>query len=367
MKIYLVGGAVRDQLLKLPISERDWVVVGATVEAMLQQGFIQVGKDFPVFLHPKTHEEYALARTERKVGKGYTQFHCFADPKVTLEEDLSRRDLTINAMAQTLDGKLLDPYNGAEDLRKHILRHVSPAFAEDPVRILRVARFAAKLCDFVVHPTTYQLMRAMLLAGEVDALVPERVWQEMVRALGERCPYRFFEVLNDCQILEHLFPELAECFQEVVRVLKNAANHTNDVVIRFAALFCRGISEKKLQNFCKRLRVPRTYYELALLMIRHISAFCSAKQLTDDALLTLLEMLDVFRRPERFEQCLIVCAISQGESVMPHLEFLRAIYPKVKAISGAAIAQLYELENAAIKTVLHQTRLNEIKKLRAMM
>lgn len=209
MKIYLVGGAVRDELLGIPYHEKDWVVVGATAEEMLAKGYRQVGKDFPVFLHPKTNEEYALARTERKVSKGYTGFTFNAAPEVTLEEDLQRRDLTINAIAKAEDGTIIDPFHGREDLQNKILRHVSPAFSEDPVRILRIARFAARYGDFTIAPETLALMKQMVVSGEVDALVPERVWKEWQRALSEKHPEKFFEVLAACGAMAILFPEIS--------------------------------------------------------------------------------------------------------------------------------------------------------------
>src|SRR5256885_5337521 len=208
MKAYIVGGAVRDALLGVPVNDRDWVVVGATPDDMLAAGYKPVGQDFPVFLHPQTHEEYALARTERKTAPGYHGFTFHADPSVTLEQDLERRDLTINAMAQDADGRVIDPFGGRDDLRDKVLRHVSPAFAEDPVRILRLARFAARFDDFAVAPQTLALMRDMVRAGEVDALVPERVWQELSRGLMERRPSRMFEVLRACGALARLLPEV---------------------------------------------------------------------------------------------------------------------------------------------------------------
>ena len=214
MEIYIVGGAVRDELLGLPVKEKDWVVVGSTPEEMKTLGFQQVGKDFPVFLHPETHEEYALARTERKTGRGYTQFTCYAAPDVTLEEDLKRRDLTINAMAKTPDGVLIDPYGGQKDLKNKLLRHTSDAFTEDPVRILRIARFAARYADlgFKVADETMPLLRKIVEMGEVDALVPERVWQEVASALCEKNPEIFFTVLKDCGALKVIFPELDQLF-----------------------------------------------------------------------------------------------------------------------------------------------------------
>jgi len=251
MQIYCVGGAIRDELLGLPVKDRDWVVVGATPEMLLAQGYKPVGKDFPVFLHPRTHEEYALARTERKTAPGYAGFVFHTDPAVTLEEDLARRDLTINAIARTADGTLADPYGGQRDLAGRIFRHVSPAFAEDPVRILRLARFAARFADFRVAPETLALMRGMVAAGEVDALVPERVWQEIARGLMEARPSRMIEVLRDCGALARLLPELerlfgvpqpaehhpeGDCGAHLLLVLDRAAATAQPLAVRFACL-----------------------------------------------------------------------------------------------------------------------------------
>lgn len=307
MKTYLVGGAVRDQLLGLPIQERDFVVVGATPEEMLAQGFKQVGKDFPVFLHPETHEEYALARTERKTGKGYTGFAFYAAPNVTLEDDLKRRDLTINAMAQDEQGKIIDPYHGQEDLKNRYLRHVSAAFIEDPVRILRVARFAARFTQFEVHPETLQLMREMVRSGEVDALVPERVWQEFSRALQEKSPQRFLEVLQSCGALEKLFPEIYDFSQGNI-LLSQMAALTHDPVVRFASLWIN-TSPESVAQFCLRNRVPSEYRDLATLIAKYQRDFLNLISATPENILSLLEKVDAFRRPERFLQFLQVCRI----------------------------------------------------------
>lgn len=328
MKTYLVGGAVRDKLLKRKIKERDWVVVGSTPAEMLALKFKQVGRDFPVFLHPKTHEEYALARTERKTGKGYTQFQCYFDPTVTLEEDLKRRDLTINAIAQTLNGKLIDPYGGVKDLKKKILRHVSEAFAEDPVRILRVARFAARFGNFKVAPKTNVLMRHMLKNGEVDALVPERVWQELERALQEPHPERFFIVLKNCHVLKKLFPEIARHFARVVQALKLSA----DSIIRFAALL-HHLTPITIKNFCTRYRVPRKYFELAFLLAKYKNQFKRATQLSASQLLNLLMALDAYRRPERFYVLLNAAAIFIPKSMAQKKHLIKA-YKKTAKITG---------------------------------
>jgi len=305
MKVYLVGGAVRDKLLGLPIKEKDWVVVGATPREMLRQGFKKVGRDFPVFLHPKTHEEYALARTERKTGKGYTKFTCHADPSVTLEDDLKRRDLTINAMAKEPRGKLIDPYHGRRDLKKKILRHVSQAFVEDPVRILRVARFASRFGDFKVHPQTNKLMKEMLASGEVDALVPERVWQELERALKEQYPERFFVVLKNCQVLPKLFPEIASNVTNIKKALKEAVVLDKSSVVRFAAMMFN-LDKKEITSFCKRYRIPNAYRELSLLVVR-LKDDLSLLSKDAKGLVALLEYADAYRKLERLKNALLAC------------------------------------------------------------
>ena len=301
MKIYLVGGAIRDALLGLPVKERDWVVVGATPEELLAEGFQPVGKDFPVFLHPETHEEYALARTERKTAKGYKGFTFHAEPNVTLEEDLKRRDLTINAIAQSDTDELIDPYDGQLDLQKKILRHVSPAFAEDPVRILRVARFASKLPEFNIDPETNRLMIDMVNKGEVDALVAERVWQELSRALEEKAPTRFFEVLKDCDALAILFPMIG---------LHNngtkAMEHTATGVIRFSVLM-HDIETQALKDCCKRYRIPKEYSELALLTNQWHGAYQKILGADAKTLLDFIKKTDALRRPNRFARFLKAC------------------------------------------------------------
>lgn len=312
MQIYLVGGAVRDQMLGFPVKEKDWVVVGATVENMLQQGFRPVGKDFPVFLHPKTQEEYALARTERKIGKGYTGFQFNASPQVTLEEDLMRRDLTINAMAQDGDGHLIDPYHGQQDIEKKVLRHVSPAFVEDPVRILRVARFAAryKQFGFTVADETLELMRQMVLAGEVDALVAERVWKELERALSEKNPEVFFEVLIQCHAAEVLFPVFN------LEALKKAVSLDANTQVRFAVLLSH-LSEAEIKLFCERYRVPSDYRELALLVSKQLNQYQNALRLSASEVLDLLQAADAFRRENRFKYFLLAC---EAANLDPMLE-----------------------------------------------
>jgi len=293
VKAYVVGGAVRDELLGLPVQDRDYVVVGSTAEEMERLGYKPVGKDFPVFLHPRTHEEYALARTERKSGRGYKGFTVHASPEVTLEDDLRRRDITINAMAKAEDGTLIDPYGGKRDLEQRILRHVSEAFAEDPVRILRVARFAARF-GFSVAPETMALMRQMVQSGEADYLVPERVWQEFAKGLMEREPERMFEVLEACSLQKKLLPELRE-----------RVGLTGSLAVRFARL-CWPLKEGEVEALCERLKVPSDVRELALLACRTRLALRASRIATPQALLELLKLADAFRRPARFAELLEV-------------------------------------------------------------
>ena len=298
MKAYVVGGAVRDELLGLPVKDRDYVVVGSTPEEMVAKGFKPVGKDFPVFLHPSTHEEYALARTERKSGRGYKGFTVHASPEVTLEEDLKRRDLTINAMAKADDGTLIDPFGGAKDLKAGVLRHVSDAFAEDPVRILRVARLAARF-GFRVADDTMRLMRQMVASGEAEYLVPERVWQEFSQGLAEAHPELMFQVLEACGLREQLLPEL-ETQPAVI---------SGSLAVRFA-LLAWALAEDEAQTLCKRLRTPNEFRELALLVSRHRQALQGAAAASPQALLELLKRADAFRRPERFRDLLEVARLS---------------------------------------------------------
>jgi tRNA nucleotidyltransferase (CCA-adding enzyme) len=333
LEIYLVGGAVRDQLLGFPIKERDYVVVGATPEEMLAQGFRLIGKDFPVFLHPKTHEEYALARTERKTGPGYKGFSCYAAPDVSLEDDLQRRDLTINAMAQTHQGDIIDPYQGQKDLADKVLRHVSPAFSEDPVRILRVARFMARLASlgFRVASETMELMKAMVAVGEVKALVSERVWQEFSSALKEAAPQAFIKTLYDCGALKVLFPPLQELYTQFIQksdkdgwgrhsylsVLEKAAALTDDPQVRFASIFCdlgKGASNEEtqmgintIQTLCRRYRIPHAYESLAMTSAAFHLLSHRALELDAQTLYMLLEKTDAFRQAQRLDQFLLVC------------------------------------------------------------
>lgn len=342
MHAYLVGGAVRDGLLGLPVTERDWVVVGATPEQMLVQGFRQVGRDFPVFLHPDSHEEYALARTERKQGQGYHGFVVHADPGVTLEEDLARRDLTINAMAQAADGRLIDPYHGLEDLQARCLRHVGPAFEEDPLRVLRVARFAARLSGlgFVLAAETRQLMVRMSANGELDSLTPERVWMETVKALQSPRPSMYFQLLHEVGALAVLMPELARLFQvpqdprvhpegnagvHSLMVLDAARCLTDEVAVLWAALLHdlgKGVTPpgqwpdhtghevagvSVVRQLCERLRVPKEVRELAETSCRWHGDVHRVARLEPEQRLAVLDGVDVWRRPERFDRLLLVC------------------------------------------------------------
>jgi tRNA nucleotidyltransferase (CCA-adding enzyme) len=360
MKVYLVGGAVRDELLGRPVGERDWVVVGATPGEMLDAGFRQVGRDFPVFLHPETHEEHALARTERKTGPGYRGFELRYSPDVTLEEDLQRRDLTINAMARDADGTLIDPCGGMHDIESRTLRHVSEAFNEDPVRILRVARFLARYqpLGFTVAAETLARMRAMTAAGEVDALVPERVWQEMDRALGEAAPEAWLRVLHDCGALARILPELDALYGvpqppqwhpeidtglHMELVLQAAADLTPEPRIRFAALmhdlgkgttprsvWPRHIGHEErgiplVRAVAERLRVPVDYRELAELASLWHGLAHRADELRPRTILKLLESCDAFRRPQRFRELLIACeADYRGRGGLRHRPYPQA-------------------------------------------
>ena len=342
MDIFLVGGAVRDRLLGRPHVERDYVVVGATPDDLLARGYRPVGKDFPVFLHPESGEQYALARTERKTGPGYYGFATRFAPDVTLEEDLARRDLTINAMALDGAGRVIDPYGGQRDLAARVLRHVSPAFVEDPLRVLRVARFAARFAPlgFTVAPETIELMRAIVASGEMGALVPERVWTETERALGEDRPVAYLEVLRDCGALAAVFPEIAALYGvpqpgkwhpeidtgvHAMQVLEVAAELSRDTTVRFAALvhdvgkgltpraeWPRHIGHEEagvglIERMADRLRIPNEHRELAVLVARHHARVHRVAEHRPGTVLELLELTDAFRRPERFERFLLAC------------------------------------------------------------
>lgn len=363
MKIYLVGGAVRDKLLGLPIKERDWVVVGATVDEMQKLGYQQVGKEFPVFLHPKTGEEYALARMERKVNLGYKGFTFDTSPDVSLEEDLQRRDLTINAMAEASEGELIDPYHGKQDLDKKLLRHVSQAFAEDPVRILRVGRFYARYAylGFHVDAETMHLMQDMVQAGEVNALVAERVWKELERALGEKNPEKFFEVLADCKALPILFPHL-DIHGSGIKALNAATQITKDAVVRFAALLhSLPDAKKNIAALCHRYRVPNAYKELASLTAAHYEEALNAKNLSAESLLRLFSALDIFRRVDRFNYFLLACkAIAHSEQIAFDENWLQTLAQAAKSIDvQALIAQGFE--NSALAAKLKEERIKKIE------
>jgi len=406
MKIYLVGGAVRDELLDCPFKERDWVVVGATAEEMLAAGYQQVGKDFPVFLHPDTKEEYALARTERKTSPGYKGFKVHADPAVTLEDDLRRRDLTVNAIAKDEFGEIIDPYNGLQDIHDKILRHVSPAFSEDAVRILRVARFAARYLHlgFIVAEETMQLMKDMVAAGEVDALVPERVWQEMLKALDERAPSRFIEVLRDCGALKVILPEIdnlfgvpqpAEHHPEIdagvhtLMVLQQACKLSNNTDVRFAALvhdLGKGVTDKAewpkhighetrsadmVVEMCKRLRIPNDYRDLAERTARFHLHYHRALELKPATLVKTLEQLDAFRKPERFEKFLLAAeADAKGRTGYENKHFEQGNYLRkaLKAANKVDVTALREqgFENLELAKKIKEERIRLVSEISAL-
>jgi tRNA nucleotidyltransferase (CCA-adding enzyme) len=382
MDIYLVGGAVRDRLLGQPYIEHDYVVVGATPEDLVALGYRPVGKDFPVFLHPRTGEQYALARTERKTGRGYYGFETHFSPEVTLEEDLARRDLTINAMAQADSGEIIDPYGGRHDLETRVLRHVSPAFAEDPLRVLRVARFAARYAPlgFGIAPETMTLMRGIVAAGEMDALVPERVWAETVRALGESSPQVYFQVLRDCGALPAVFPEIAALFGvpqparwhpeidtglHTMQVLEVAAELTPDTTVRFAALthdVGKGLTPRGewprhlgheeagaglIERMAARLRVPGEHRDLAIIVARHHARAHRVAEQRAATVLELLELTDALRRPERFERFLLACeADARGRGP----ELRARPYPQAGELRRAlAVAAAVRLDPAVLE------------------
>jgi tRNA nucleotidyltransferase (CCA-adding enzyme) len=361
MEIYLVGGAVRDQLLGLPVKEKDWVVTGATEEDMLKKGFRQVGKDFPVFLHPDTNEEYALARRERKIGPGYTGFDFDASAQVSLEDDLLRRDLTINAIAQSADAKkIVDPFHGQDDLEKKILRHVSPAFIEDPVRILRVARFSARFAGlgFRIAPETLSFMQDMVKSGEVNALVAERVWKELERALEEKNPEQFFQVLADCGALSVLFPDLnAKHF----KLLAAVAATSEDVEIRFAALLFH-LAPAQIIKISEQYRVGSAYRDYALLLAERYQDAVNAKKLPADELLSLLQSADAFRREDRFKKWLAGAAIlAESLSQDVPAAWLTEVHNAVKKIDFSA-ADHPNLKGKEIGDFINKQRLEVIKK-----
>ncbi len=362
MKIYLVGGAVRDQLLNLPVKDRDWVVVGATPETLLQQGYQQVGKDFPVFLHPDTHEEYALARTERKSGSGYTGFTCYAAPDVTLEDDLQRRDLTINAIAYSAKGEYIDPYHGIDDIHAKLLRHVSDAFSEDPLRVLRVARFAARFAPlgFTIAPETMSLMQEMTNSGELNALTAERVWKETEKALHSQAPQVYFEILHQCGALKILFPEINALFGvpapkkwhpeidtgiHTMMVLAMASRLTDDIAVRFSALchdLGKGVTPVEnwphhhghgpagvplVEALCQRYRIPNQIRDLAKLAAKYHDHLHRIEKMRPSKIIRLFDAIDAWRKPERIDQLAIISeADARGRQGAENLPYPQGIF-----------------------------------------
>ncbi|WP_394777778.1 multifunctional CCA addition/repair protein [Undibacterium sp.] len=404
MKTYIVGGAVRDGMLGLPVQDRDHVVVGASPEQLLALGYTPVGKDFPVFLHPKTHEEYALARTERKTAPGYKGFVFHTDAGVTLEEDLIRRDLTINAMAQDEQGAIHDPFNGRQDIRDRIFRHVSQAFAEDPVRILRLARFAARFSvapnDFTVAPETNALMKQMVDAGEVDALVPERVWQELSRGLMEARPSRMFDVLRDCGALARIMPELDALWGvpqppkhhpeidtgvHVMLVVDYAASRGYPLTVRFAALMHdlgKGVTpasewprhhghEQKgvdlVEAVCKRLKVPVDCRDLAVMAARDHGNISRALELRPNTIIALMERSDAFRKPQRFLELLRAsecdCFGRSGlpDARFPQYDYLAGALAAVQKVRAGDIAQGYAGQPQQIALAVRNARIDAVR------
>jgi tRNA nucleotidyltransferase (CCA-adding enzyme) len=404
MQAYVVGGAVRDELLGLPVQDRDWVVVGATPEDMVAQGFRPVGKDFPVFLHPGTQEEYALARTERKTAPGYHGFVFHTDPSVKLEDDLVRRDLTINAMARAEDGSIVDPYGGQQDVRDRVFRHVSEAFVEDPVRILRLARFAARFPDFRVADSTLALMRQMVEDGEVDALVPERVWQELSRGLMEQRPSRMLSVLRDCGALARILPELdalwgvpqpplhhpeVDTGVHLMLVIDYAAERGLELPVRFAALMHdlgkgatpsdawpkhhghEGMGPRLITELCKRLRVPTDCRDLAVMTAREHGNVSRALELRPNTIVTLFERCDAFRKPERFTQMLLAAECDARGRGHPTHEMRYRDYPQgpyllralaaARAVNAGEIAGRYVENKERIPEAIHAARVAAVK------
>jgi tRNA nucleotidyltransferase (CCA-adding enzyme) len=403
MQVYLVGGAVRDALLGLPVKERDWVVVGSTREELVRLKYREVGRDFPVFLHPETHEEYALARLERKTAPGYRGFAVEFGPEVTLQEDLARRDLTINAIAQAGDGSLLDPHGGQRDLQARVLRHVSPAFVEDPVRILRIARFAARFAalGFTVAPQTMTLMREMVERGEVGALVAERVWQETEKALREPGASVFFQVLRDCGALKVVYPEINALWGvpqpekwhpeidtgvHTMMVLDQATLLSGDTKVRFAALVHdlgkattphsewpghKGHEERSvalIESLCERLKLPGEYRDLSIIVARYHGNVHRAFELRPNTILGILEKADAFRRAERFTQALIACeADSRGrlgleKNPYPQRQYLQAARDAAATVKPTP-EDLADKAGPLIAERVHQRRLKAITEL----
>jgi len=364
MRSYVVGGAVRDALLGLPVKDHDHVVVGATPEQMIRAGYRAVGKDFPVFLHPETHEEYALARTERKTAPGYHGFVFHAAPDVTLEQDLVRRDLTINAMAQGEDGVIVDPLGGRRDLEARLFRHVSDAFAEDPVRILRIARFAARLPEFRVADDTNILMRQMVEAGEVDALVPERVWQELARGLMEVAPSRMLAVLRDCGALARILPELEPAADaQAMRVADAAAQQDHPLEVRFAVL-THDLGVAAVEAIAKRFKVPNECRDLAVMTAREHHTLAQARELDAEALVTLFERCDGFRKPERFAQMLLAAAChARGQTddasdsgAYPQGPYLARALGAARGVNAGEVAARCAERRERIPEAVHQAR-----------
>jgi tRNA nucleotidyltransferase (CCA-adding enzyme) len=403
MQVYLVGGAVRDALLGLPVKERDWVVVGSTREELARLKYREVGRDFPVFLHPDSHEEYALARLERKTAPGYRGFAVEFGPEVTLEEDLARRDLTVNAIAQAADGSLVDPHGGQRDLKARLLRHVSPAFVEDPVRILRIARFAARFAPlgFTVAPDTMTLMRAMVERGEVDALVAERVWQETEKALREPGASVFFRVLRECGALKVVYPEINALWGvpqpekwhpeidtgvHTMMVLDQAVLLSADTKVRFAALVHdlgkattphsewpghKGHEERSvalIETLCDRLKLPGEYRDLSIIVARYHGNVHRAFELRPNTILGILEKVDAFRRAERFTQALIACeADSRGrlgleKNPYPQRQYLQAARDAAATVKPTP-EDLADNAGPLIAERVHQRRLKAITEL----
>ena len=401
MNIYLVGGAVRDELLGYPYHEHDWVVVGATPEQLVATGYQPVGKDFPVFLHPETHEEYALARTERKHGHGYGGFSFYTEPDVTLEQDLARRDLTINAMARDDQGTLIDPYGGRQDLEARILRHVSPAFAEDPLRVLRVARFAARYhhLGFTLAPETLALMHQLVDEDEMEHLVAERVWKETSRALLEHDPDIFFTLLREVGALARLMPELDALFGvpqppqhhpevdtgiHTMMVLQQAARLSDELVVRFAALLHdlgKGVTPPEqwprhigheqrglplIRTFCERLNVPKDCRDLALLVAEFHTHIHRALELKASTLLKVFQRADLFRRPERLNQILLACkADSRGrpgheENPYPQADFVHEAFQRCRTVDVKALREK-GYEGQALGRQIDRERLRQLR------
>jgi tRNA nucleotidyltransferase (CCA-adding enzyme) len=403
MKIYEVGGAVRDALLGLPVVERDWVVVGGSADELAAQGFRRVGKDFPVFLHPRTGEEYALARTERKTAPGYTGFAFDAAPTVTLEDDLKRRDLTINAIARAEDGELVDPWSGRADIAARVLRHVSPAFSEDPLRVLRVARFAARFAplNFTIAPDTLALMQDIVAAGEMEALRPERVWQETAKALATQRPDVYVETLRACGALARIFPEVDALFGvpqperwhpeidtgvHVLMALKMAARLSQNATVRFAVLTHdlgkattpqellprhhghEHRSEALLEQLCARLPVPNRFRDLARLVARYHGTVHQAQNLKPQTVLRLIADADGLRQPQRFEEMLLACeADARGrkgleEREYPQAERLRTALRAAKSVDAGQVKAASGLDGEALGQALHDERLRAVKR-----